>query len=91
MPAIKDDLISFLDLAPTVLSTAGVEPPFHMQGRPLAGPFAAHTPTSDYVYAEGIVLTNSMIWSERFVVPDSSISVIIDLKNLMCSGWRMRM
>ncbi|MCY3999329.1 MAG: sulfatase-like hydrolase/transferase [Bacteroidetes bacterium] len=51
MPAINDALISFLDLAPTVLSMAGIEPPFHMQGRALAGPFSGHTSATEYVYA----------------------------------------
>ena len=47
--AINDDLVSFLDLAPTVLSLAGVEPPAHMQGRALMGTFADLTP-HEYVY-----------------------------------------
>ncbi|MDE2732216.1 MAG: sulfatase-like hydrolase/transferase [Bacteroidota bacterium] len=47
--AVNDDLISFLDLAPTVLSLAGVEPPVHLQGRALMGAFADMMPP-EYVY-----------------------------------------
>ena len=50
-PGLNDELISFLDLAPTVLSLAGVEPPVHMQGRALLGHFARNRPAPDYVYA----------------------------------------
>ena len=39
-PSVNNDLISFLDLAPTVLSLAGIEPPAHMQGHALMGAFA---------------------------------------------------
>ena len=35
-----DRLIGFPDLAPTVLSLAGVEPPAHMQGKAFLGPYA---------------------------------------------------
>ena len=37
----NDDLISFVDLGPTVLSLAGIEPPEHMQGKPMHGKFAS--------------------------------------------------
>lgn len=37
----SDRLVSFVDLAPTMLSVAGVRPPEWMQGHALAGPFAA--------------------------------------------------
>lgn len=36
----SERLVSFVDLAPTVLSLAGIEPPKHMQGIPFAGEFA---------------------------------------------------
>ena len=36
---MTDRLASFVDLAPTALSMAGIEPPESMQGEPLAGPF----------------------------------------------------
>jgi N-sulfoglucosamine sulfohydrolase len=47
--AVVDDLVSFVDLAPTVLALAGVAVPAHMQGRVLLGPSAAPPPA--YVFA----------------------------------------
>ena len=47
--SVRDELVSFIDLAPTVLSLAGVEIPTHLQGRVLVGPAAAPAPT--YVFA----------------------------------------
>lgn len=38
-------LISFVDLAPTILSIAGVKPPKHMQGKALMGKYPAKTKT----------------------------------------------
>jgi uncharacterized sulfatase len=38
-------LVSFVDLAPSVLSLAGLEPPPYQQGRAFLGPFAALAPT----------------------------------------------
>ena len=46
-----DQLITFLDLAPTVLSLAGIEPPVHMQGRAFLGAFGGHKPPHAYIYA----------------------------------------
>jgi uncharacterized sulfatase len=43
-----DRLVSFVDLAPTLLSLCGLEPPAHMQGFAFAGKFTA--PQQDYVY-----------------------------------------
>jgi N-sulfoglucosamine sulfohydrolase len=43
-----DQLVSLIDLGPTVLSLAGVEVPAHMQGQPFVGPLKAER---DYVYA----------------------------------------
>ena len=40
----SDRLISFVDLAPTVLSLAGIEPPAWLQGRAFAGPHQAEPP-----------------------------------------------
>lgn len=37
-------LVSFVDLAPTVLSLAGLRPPAWMQGRAFLGPYAAEPP-----------------------------------------------
>lgn len=44
-----DELVSFLDLAPTVLSVAGVDVPRHMQGRVLLG--AARGPEPEHLFA----------------------------------------
>ena len=41
-------LVGFIDLAPTLLSIAGVEPPRHMQGRAFAGKHIA--PETQYMY-----------------------------------------
>jgi N-sulfoglucosamine sulfohydrolase len=46
---VSDDLVSFIDLAPTVLAMGGVPIPTHLQGRVLVGPQAA--PPPDYVFA----------------------------------------
>ncbi|MDE2644722.1 MAG: sulfatase-like hydrolase/transferase [Bacteroidota bacterium] len=51
LPGVDEELVSFLDLAPTVLSLAGVEPPAHIHGRALLGRFADNTPPHEYVYA----------------------------------------
>src|SRR5262245_50768310 len=45
---VSDRLISFVDLAPTLLSLAGVRPPAELQGRAFLGPFAA--PPREYVH-----------------------------------------
>ena len=42
-------LVGFIDLAPTVLSLAGIEPPSHFQGNAFAGEF--ETPPPPYAYA----------------------------------------
>ncbi len=47
--SVSDELVSFVDLAPTVLALAGVEIPGHMQGRVLAGEKAG--PAPGYVFA----------------------------------------
>ena len=48
---VNDQLVSFIDLAPTVLSLAGIEPRPHMQGRAFLGAFADNKPPHDYIYA----------------------------------------
>jgi N-sulfoglucosamine sulfohydrolase len=47
--SVSEELVSFVDLAPTVLAIAGVAIPAHLQGRVLLGPNAA--PAPDYVFA----------------------------------------
>jgi len=46
--AVNDQLVSAIDLAPTVLAIAGVEIPAHLQGRVLVGPKATAPPS--YVF-----------------------------------------
>ncbi len=41
-------LVSFVDLMPTVLSLAGMQPPEYLQGKPFLGPHATEAPT--YIY-----------------------------------------
>jgi N-sulfoglucosamine sulfohydrolase len=47
--SVNAELVSFIDLAPTVLAIAGVPIPLHMQGRVLLGPKAQ--PAPKYVFA----------------------------------------
>lgn len=46
---VVTDLVSFVDLAPTVLSLAGIKPPDHMQGQAFAGAYQARKPRQ-YVF-----------------------------------------
>lgn len=45
-----DELVSFIDFAPTVLSLAGAPIPGHMQGRAFLGPERSRTPARQYVH-----------------------------------------
>lgn len=46
--SVRDELVSFVDFAPTVLSLAGVTPSDHMQGQVILGDNAA--PPREYIY-----------------------------------------
>ncbi len=46
--AVNDELVSFIDLAPTVLNLAGVPVPSHMQGRAFLG--SNLTPPREYLF-----------------------------------------
>ncbi|AQG78826.1 sulfatase-like hydrolase/transferase [Spirosoma montaniterrae] len=48
--SVRTDLMSMIDLAPTVLSLAGLPSPKHMQGRALLGKYAVKKPRQ-YVFA----------------------------------------
>ena len=50
-PRVDDQLNSYLDLAPTVLSLAGMEPVAHMQGHAFLGHYAGNRPARDYVFS----------------------------------------
>src|SRR5690625_3035982 len=45
-----DRLISFVDLAPTLLALAGVEVPEHMQGQPFLGESVSSEPDYDFMF-----------------------------------------
>ena len=47
--SVRDELVSFIDLAPTVLSLAGLEIPIHLQGRSLLGRATSDPP--EFVFA----------------------------------------
>jgi hypothetical protein len=47
--SVNDELISSIDLGPTVLSLTGTTVPVHMQGRPFLGPMAG--PPREYVFS----------------------------------------
>jgi N-sulfoglucosamine sulfohydrolase len=46
---ISDQMVSTIDLGPTILSLAGVEVPYHMQGRAFLG--AQAKPAREFIYA----------------------------------------
>ena len=45
-----DELVSFVDLAPTLLSLTGIDIPDNMQGRPILGTQRAEPPANDTVF-----------------------------------------
>jgi len=47
-----DELISFVDLAPTVLSLAGIKPPKYMQGKAFLGKYKVSEPRK-YIFGSG--------------------------------------
>lgn len=51
-PTVSERLVSFEDLAPTVLSIAGIEPPAWMDGRAFAGPYEAAPRELVYLHAD---------------------------------------
>jgi arylsulfatase A-like enzyme len=63
--SVRDDLVSFIDLAPTVLALAGVEVPAHMQGRVLVGPKAAPAPSFVFAARDRMDIEYDMMRSAR--------------------------
>ena len=49
--SVDDQLVSFVDLAPTVLALAGLDVPAHMHGRAFLGQQPSLKPTRSYIYA----------------------------------------
>jgi arylsulfatase A-like enzyme len=62
---VNGDLVSFIDLAPTVLALAGVEIPSHMQGRVLAGDRAGPPPGMVFAARDRMDIEYDMIRSAR--------------------------
>lgn len=61
----NDQLVSFIDLAPTVLALAGVEVPAHVQGRVLVGPKAAPAPAFVFAARDRMDIEYDMMRSAR--------------------------
>lgn len=63
--SVSDELVSFVDLAPTVLALAGVEIPTHLQGRVLVGPGAAPAPAFVFAARDRMDIEYDMMRSAR--------------------------
>jgi arylsulfatase A-like enzyme len=63
--SVSDQLVSFIDLAPTVLALAGVEIPTHLQGRVLVGPKAAPAPELVFAARDRMDIEYDMMRSAR--------------------------
>jgi arylsulfatase A-like enzyme len=62
---VRDDLVSFIDLAPTVLALAGVQLPAHLQGRVLLGPKATGAPGLVFAARDRMDIEYDMMRSAR--------------------------
>ncbi len=63
--SVRDELVSFIDLAPTVLALAGLEAPIHYQGRALLGAGAAAAPPMVFAARDRMDIEYDMIRSAR--------------------------
>ena len=63
--SVRDELVSFIDLAPTVLALAGVPIPTHLQGRVLVGPHAAPAPHLVFAARDRMDIEYDMMRSVR--------------------------
>jgi N-sulfoglucosamine sulfohydrolase len=63
--SVRDELVSFIDLAPTVLALAGVDIPAHMQGRALLGRHAAPAPELVFAARDRMDIEYDMMRSAR--------------------------
>jgi arylsulfatase A-like enzyme len=61
----SDQLVSMIDLAPTVLALAGVEIPAHLPGRVLVGPKAAPAPSMVFAARDRMDIEYDMMRSAR--------------------------
>ena len=62
---VSDQLVSFIDLAPTVLAAAGVDIPVHLQGRVLVGPKAGAEPGFIFAARDRMDLEYDMMRAAR--------------------------
>jgi N-sulfoglucosamine sulfohydrolase len=63
--SVSDELVSFIDLAPTVLALAGVEIPAHLHGRVLVGAAAAPAPAFVFAARDRMDIEYDMMRSAR--------------------------
>ena len=63
--SVDGSLVSFIDLAPTVLALAGVAVPAHMQGRVLVGPQAGPPPALVFAARDRMDIEYDMMRSAR--------------------------
>ncbi len=71
-----DDLVSYVDLAPTILSLAGIKPPDYMQGQAFLGTYKASEPRK-YIFGSG----------DRFDEFSDRIRVIRDKRYLFVKNY----